>query len=80
MDTVKGRSFNLCVIITLLGIEQFIPGFDDLDLFQGLRYVRIITCKYVLLHSCPLCMLATHIKKIKHSMHCATVCVFKRHN
>ena len=69
------KSFKLCVIITLLGVQQFTTGFMTLALFQGYRYVRIINCK-LFLDSCPLwykwCMVATHIKKIKDSMLCVT--------
>ena len=53
-----------------------------LTLFQGKKYVRIINSKLVL-DSCSVqfkqYMVATHIKKIKHSMLCVTG-VYLRHN
>ena len=47
MDTVQARFFKLCIIITLLGVYQFIPGLLTLTLFQGHGYVRIIKSKLV---------------------------------
>ena len=45
-------------------------------LFQGHRYVRIINCKLIFRFLSTVvksCMVARHIKKIKHSMLCLTV-------
>ena len=50
LDTVKSRSFKLCMVITLLGIYQFIPGLMTLTLFQGQRFGRIIKCKLLFLY------------------------------
>ena len=42
-DTVEARFLKVCIIITLLGVYQFMSGLMTLTLFQGHRYVRIIT-------------------------------------
>ena len=41
----QARFFKLCIIITLLGVYQFILGLMTLILFQGHKCVRIINCK-----------------------------------
>ena len=43
MDTVQAEFFQLCTVITLLGVYQFIIGFMILTLFQGHRCVVFIT-------------------------------------
>ena len=45
LDTVKARSFWLCMIITLLGVYIFTVGLTTLTLFQDHRHVRNINCK-----------------------------------
>ena len=62
------------MIITMLGVQQFMPGLMTLTLLQGHRYVRIINW-ILFLDSCPLklrCLVAMHIKMIKHTMLCVT--------
>ena len=44
-DTIKARSFKLCVIITLLGVYIVIIGLMTLTWFQGHKCVRNIICK-----------------------------------
>ena len=57
MDDVQAASFKLCMIITLLGVCQFKPGWMTLALFQGHRCVKIIKWQtaYCFLDSCLLC-------------------------
>ena len=50
----KARSFELCVIITLLGVYIVILGFMTMSLFQGHRCVKNINCQLRVLDSCPL--------------------------
>ena len=35
VDTAQGRSFKLCIFITLLQVYQLIPGLMTLTLFLG---------------------------------------------
>ena len=51
--TNKTRSFQICMIITLLGVYLVIGGFMTLTLSEGHRCVRNINCKLRLLDSCP---------------------------
>ena len=51
-DTVKARSFKLCLIITLLEVYIFIVGLMTLTLFQGRRSIRNINCKFCFQDSC----------------------------
>ena len=44
-DTIKARSFNLCMVITLLGVYIVILGLIILTLFQGHSCTRNINCK-----------------------------------
>ena len=46
MDTVHEFFFQLCLIITLLRVYQFVPGLMTLTLFQGHMCVRIIRCNF----------------------------------
>ena len=41
------ENLKLRIIITLLGVYQFIPGLMTLTLFQGHGYVWIINCKLI---------------------------------
>ena len=76
-DTVQVRFFKPCIVMTLLGVSQLIPGLMILILFQGHRCVQI-----VFLDSCPLqfkhCMVLLYlyiymyICKIRHSTLCMT--------
>ena len=62
------------MIINLLDVKQFITGLMTSTIFQGHRYVKNISCK-LFLDLCTVvlwCMVATHIKKFKHSMLCVT--------
>ena len=74
LDTIKARSFKLCMLISLLGVYIVLLGLITLILFQGHRYVRSINCKSHVLDSCPLqfkrCMVA--YIKIMHKMICVT--------
>ena len=74
-DTVQVRICKLCVIITLLGVSQFIPGLMTLALFQGHRVSELWTANFVL-DFCPqqfkYCMGLTYINKIRHSMLCVS--------
>ena len=73
-DTVQVRICKLCVIITLLGVSQFIPGLITLTSFQGHGVSESWTANFVL-DFCPpkfkYCMV-TYIKKIRHSMCCVS--------
>ena len=44
-DTIKARSFNLCMVITLLGVYIVILGLMILTLFQDHSCTRNINCK-----------------------------------
>ena len=52
LDTIKARSFKLCMIIILLGVYIFIESLMTLTLFQGHRYVRNINCKLCFFDAC----------------------------
>ena len=71
-NTVKLRSFKLCMIIILLAVYIVILALMTLTLFQGHRFVRNINCKLHVLDSFPLqfkcCMVATYIKKSMNNM------------
>ena len=78
-DTVQARFFNLCMIITLFGVYQFIPGLMILTLFQGHRFVKIIKSNFLIfifLDSCQLwfkqCIVLAYMREIKDSMLCVT--------
>ena len=43
-DTVQGKSFKLCVIITLIGIQQFMSHLTTLTIFHVHAYVGIKIC------------------------------------
>ena len=50
--TNTSKFFKLCIIITLLGVYQLIPGLMTLTMLQGHRCVRVINCNSVwLLHT-----------------------------
>ena len=77
-DTIKARSFKLCMIIALLWVYIFIEGLMTLALFQGHRCVRNINSKLHVWDSCPVYlkhyMAATVcIQKIMHNMICVTM-------
>ena len=40
LDTIKVRSFKLCMIINFIGLYIFALGLMTLTLFQGHRYVK----------------------------------------
>ena len=68
-DTVKARSFKLCVIITLLRVYIFMAALMTLTLFEGHSCVRYINCKVCFsdcwLDSCPLqfkCRMVLHLR------------------
>ena len=44
-DTLKARSFKLCMIMTVLGVYIVILGFMALTLFSYHRCIRSINCK-----------------------------------
>ena len=54
LDTSKARSFNLYMIIILLGLYIVILGLMTLVLSQGNECVRNINCKLLVLDSCTL--------------------------
>ena len=51
-DTVKAISFKQCMIILLLGVDQFRPDLRTLTLFQGHRCVRNIICRCMCVRAC----------------------------
>ena len=54
-DAVQAKFFKLCIIMTLLGVYQFIPDFMNLTLIQGNRCVRIMNCKLFLFSFLVVC-------------------------
>ena len=79
---MKGRSFKLCMIITLLRVYQLTAGRMTSTLFQGLGFVKVINCTllfcmfyFYILVCCAsnvVWLLHVYINKIKHSMLCMT--------
>ena len=69
-DTIKRRSFKLCIIITLFGDYVVILGLMTLTLVHGHRYVGYINSKLHVWDSCLCkhCMVAAYIKKVMHNM------------
>ena len=66
--TLLGRSFKLCMNITLLGVSQIIPDLMTLTM-HGHRCVRLINCNFFL-DSCPL-----ELKRLLHTLkRPSTVC------
>ena len=62
LDTVKARSFKLCMIITLLGVYIFIIGLMTMILFQSHRFVFTINCKLCCLDPClDFCLLCVSV-------------------
>ena len=55
-DTIKAKSFKLCIIITLLGVYIVFQGLMTLTLYQGHRSVRNIsyTLRVLILVLCSL--------------------------
>ena len=45
VDIVEEKFLKLCVIITLLRLQQFRPNLMTLTLFQGHTFARIINCR-----------------------------------
>ena len=73
MDTVRARFFKLCIIITLLGVYQFIPDLMTMTFFQGNRCVKILDCKLFFLRFLyRRCMVLTYMKKIRDSVLCVS--------
>ena len=50
-DSIKARSFKLCIIITLLWLYIVLVGLVTLTLFQGHRFVRNMNCRLHVLDS-----------------------------
>ena len=45
VDIVEEKFLKLCVIMTLLRLQQLKPNLMTLTLFQGHTFARIINCK-----------------------------------
>ena len=76
LDTVRTRSFKLCMIIDLLGFHCFIPLPGLMTLFQGQRHVWKENFKLSFLKIVVQCSFKIvwwlHTGKIMHSILCMT--------
>ena len=48
-DTIQARFFNLCIVITLLGVYQIHTWFDDLNLVSRLQVCQNHKCFFLFL-------------------------------